>query len=61
MSDRILNELRNLKHGDKNMHQHLKQFVSQLIIDRGSLSSFEAYSAQQRISNGVQESVFKVR
>lgn len=40
MSDRILNELKNLKHGDKNMHQHLKQFISHLIADRGSLSSF---------------------
>ena len=61
MSDRILNELKNIKQGDRNLHQHLKQFISQLIIDRGNLSSFEAYSAQHRINNGVAESVFKVR
>lgn len=61
MSDRILNELKNIKQGDKNLHQHLKQFVSQLILDRGDIAAFEAASAQQRIQNGVQESVFKVR
>jgi hypothetical protein len=61
MSERILTDLKNIKQGDKNLHQHLKQFVSQLILDRGDLSSFEAVSAQQRIHNGTQESVFKVR
>lgn len=40
MSDRILSELKNIKQGDKNLHQHLKQFISQLIIDRGNLTSF---------------------
>jgi hypothetical protein len=61
MSERILSDLKNIKQGDKNLHQHLKQFVSQLILDRGDLSAFESASSQQRIHNGTQESVFKVR
>lgn len=61
MSEHILTDLKNIKQGDKNLHQHLKQFVSQLILERGDLSSFEAASAQHRIHNGTQESVFKVR
>jgi hypothetical protein len=54
MADRILNELKNIKEGDKNLHQHLKNFISQLIGNNEDLSAFEAYSSQQRISNGVQ-------
>ena len=54
MSDSIASELRNIKENDKDLHQHLKKFVSQLILDRGSLDSLEAYSSQQRISGGVQ-------
>jgi hypothetical protein len=61
MSERILNDLKNIKQGDKNLHQHLKAFVSQLILDRKDLSAFEAASSQHLIHNGVQESVFKVR
>jgi hypothetical protein len=61
MSDRILSDLKNIKQGDKNLHEHFRQFVSQLILDRSDLSSFEAASSQHRIHNGTQESVFKVR
>jgi hypothetical protein len=61
MSDLIVAELKNIKQGDKNLHQHLKQFISNLLLDRGDLQDFEAYSAQQRISGGVSECVFRVR
>jgi hypothetical protein len=61
MAERILNELTNIKSGETNLQQHLKQFISSLLIDRADLSQFEAYSAQQRISNGTSESVFRVR
>lgn len=61
MSDPIVAGLKNIKQGDKNLHQHLKQFISTLLLDRGDLQDFEAYSAQQRISGGVTECVFKVR
>lgn len=53
MSERIVAELKNIKQGDKNLHQHLKQFISTLLLDRGDLQDFEAYSAQQRIAGGV--------
>lgn len=61
MSERILAELGNIKQGDRDLQTHIRQFVSNLLLDRAPLSHFEAYSAQQRISNGTQESVFKVR
>lgn len=61
MSDPIIAELKNIKQGDKNLHQHLKQFIANLILDRADLQNFEAYSAQQRVSGGVTECVFKVR
>jgi hypothetical protein len=61
MSERILTELQNIKDKDKDLHSHLKTFISKLLIDREDLTNFEAYSAQHRISNGVTESVFKVR
>lgn len=61
MSKSIMTELKNIKAGDKNMHQHIKQFVSTLLLDRGNLQAFESYSAQERISGGTNECVFKVR
>jgi len=38
MAERILNELANIKEGNTNLQQHLKQFISTLLIDRGDLS-----------------------
>lgn len=61
MTERILNELASIKAEDTNLQQHLKQFISTLLIDRGDLSQFEAYSSQHRISHGTAESVFRVR
>lgn len=61
MSQTIINNLKNIKQGDKNLHEHLKKFIGQLILDRADLSQFEAYSSQNRISNGVNQVVFKVR
>lgn len=61
MTERILGELKNIKESDKDLHQVLKQFVSKLIIDKAEVTQFESYSAQQRISGGTQESVYKVR
>ena len=53
MSDSIVSDLKNIKANDKDLHQHLKQFVSHLLLDRANLHNFEAYSAQDRISGGV--------
>jgi len=61
MSESIVPDLKNIKENDKDLHQHLKQFVSHMLLDRASLHNFEAYSAQERISGGVNECVFKVR
>lgn len=61
MSDPIVTKLKDIKQNDKNLHQHLKQFVASLLMDRAGLNAFEAYSAQQRMAGGVAESVFKVR
>lgn len=54
MSDSIASELKSIQDKDKDLHQHLKQFVSHLLLDRSCLPNFEAYSAQDRISGGVQ-------
>jgi hypothetical protein len=40
MTERILNELASIKSEDTNLQQHLKQFISTLLIDRGDLSQF---------------------
>ena len=61
MTDSIATELKNIKAEDKNLHQHLKQVIASLVVDRSSLAQLEAYSAQQRISGGTQECVYKVR
>ena len=61
MSESIATQLKSIKEGDKDLHQHIKQVLSQLLIDRNPLPKLESYSAQQRISGGVQECAFKVR
>ena len=38
MSDSIVKELKNIKAGDKNLHQHIKEFVSSLLLSRGDIS-----------------------
>ena len=40
MSDKIINNLKSIKQGDKNLHEHLKKFISQLVLDRADLSQF---------------------
>ncbi len=61
MTDSIISELKQIKEGDKNLHQHLKKFISHLVLDRSNVYQFESYSAQSRINGGVNECVFKVR
>jgi hypothetical protein len=61
MSDSIAKQLREIKADDKDLHSHIKKFISEILLDRANLTAFEAYSVQQRIGGGVTECVFKVR
>jgi len=40
MSENILEDLKNIKQNNHNLHQVFKQFVSKLAIDKGHLSHF---------------------
>jgi len=37
MAERIIKELKNIKQNDKNLHQHLKQLISSLVLDKSSV------------------------
>jgi len=37
MSDSIVQELKKIQAGGQNLHSHLKQFVSSLLLNRGNI------------------------
>lgn len=61
MTEKIANELKNIKENDKNLYDHLKQLIASLSLDRADVNRFEEYSSSQRIGEPSEECVFKVR
>lgn len=61
MSERITNELKNIKGTKHNLHEHLKELIARLLLHRGGIDDIESYSFAAKFLLRDEQCVFKIR